>query len=86
MPASKKDRRELEKLASYLDDQGFISMSESIHEYISTDGRGWRSLGEYLNALRQDVWWNYGHVGEEEERHMFEDAEKRIWRTQEALA
>ncbi len=80
-----KERRELEKLASYLDDQGFPGMSESIEEYISTGAAGWRSVGEFLNTLRQDVWWNYGHVGEEEERHIFEAAEQRIWKTQAEL-
>lgn len=70
------------ELAWHLDDQGFQSDADLIRGYVRDprERQGWRSAAELLGALRRDVWWHYGQVGEEEERSIYEEAERTIAR------
>ncbi|MBT8452971.1 MAG: JAB domain-containing protein [Deltaproteobacteria bacterium] len=73
-------------LAEEMDEAGFESDADGVREYVSDDGAGWRSVGEFLAALQRDVWWHFGHVGDEEERPIYEAAERRIERVRDQLA
>ena len=81
----KKHQRELELLAKYQREHGFDSDADTVDEYIESDGEGWRTVQEFLMALRRDVWWHYGHVGEEDTKHLYEAMEARIERSQKVL-
>lgn len=67
----------LNTLAFKLIGEGFDPMAEDIWEYIE-DPSGWRSVGEFLGALQQDVWWHYGHVGEEADKYLYHAVERNI--------
>lgn len=82
---TRRQRQELELLAEYQRDNGFDSDADTVDEYIKHKGVGWRSIHHFLMALRRDVWWHYGHVGDEDEKHVYEAMEARIERTEKAF-
>ena len=75
---SDEQRQVLSQLAVWLGDNGFNGMDDAVYEFVDTDGKGWRSPTEFLVASRQDVWWHFGHVGEDEDRHLYEAADRRV--------
>ena len=69
------EKNYLLELAQYLDDQGFGG--DEVREYVTSEAARseWNSAVEFLGALSRDVWWHYGHVGDEDERYIYEEAE-----------
>ncbi len=61
-------------LADQLEELGFQGMADSVREYMRTEGEGWESEAYFLAALRKDVWYHFGHVGEDHERGIYQRA------------
>lgn len=68
----------LRSLQTRLDDAGFPDLAEGIEDYISDGGKGWKGPGEFLSHLGRDVWWDFKHVGEEDEIDIYRRAEDDI--------
>lgn len=74
------EKNYLLELAQYLDEQGFQSDAEMVNRYVADprERAGWRNADELVSDLAKDVWWHYGHVGDEDERYIYEEAEQTI--------
>ncbi len=69
---SKKTR---ERVCEALRESGFQGMAEAIEEMVaSKDGLTWDDLSD----LHKDVEWNWEHVGEDEDRPLFDKAHELI--------
>jgi len=63
----------LVKLNDDLEELGF---QDQLEDLLS---EGWDdTIDAYLLAGKKDVWWHYDQVGEEEDRHIYEEAEQ-LW-------
>jgi hypothetical protein len=63
----------LVKLDKDLEELGF---QDQLNDLLS---EGWDdTVDAYLRAGKKDVWWHYDQVGEEEDRHIYEEAEQ-LW-------
>lgn len=64
-------------LADKITELGFPDDADMIRDYVNDEesARVEGSITRYLGALAQDVWWHYGHVGEEETKPIYVEAE-----------
>jgi hypothetical protein len=74
----------LRTLVSWLDEQGFEGLGQSITDEL-TDGTTLPAMLVLLGHVARDVWWHFNHVGEDHERPLYAAVETEILRVRSAL-